>query len=217
MAIIVPTITASDPHDYREQMERVTPFAARLHIDFADGKLAPTKLLDLSQAWLPEGKTIDFHLMVQKPSEFITEALKHQPQLIIIHAEAEDAQNVLLDLCGAPNKCGVALLPQTPVSTIHNWLAKIDHVLIFGGHLGFQGGQANLALLDKVSELRQLKSTLEIGWDGGVNDQNAQQIIEAGVDVLNVGSFIQQAEDPAHAYAKLLALAGSKYGEETIA
>jgi pentose-5-phosphate-3-epimerase len=58
-------------------------------------------------------------------------------------------------------------------------------------------------LLDKVKELRKLKPTLEIGWDGGVNDRNARQLAEGGVDVLNVGGFIHSAEDSRAAYAKL--------------
>jgi pentose-5-phosphate-3-epimerase len=41
---------------------------------------------------------------------------------------------------------------------------------------------------------------LEIGWDGGVTDQNISQLAFAGVDVFNVGGFIQKAEDPEKAF-----------------
>ena len=95
-------------------------------------------------------------------------------------------------------------MPGTPVDKIKSALGNIDHVLVFSGNLGYQGGsEADVALLDKVKKLRELKPTLEIGWDGGVSDQNARQLAEGGVDVLNTGGFVHNAENPSDAYAKL--------------
>jgi pentose-5-phosphate-3-epimerase len=75
-------------------------------------------------------------------------------------------------------------------------------VLIFSGNLGHFGGHANLKLLDKVTKLKELKPTLEIGWDGGVSDHNAKQLADGGVDVLNAGGYLH-GHDPAKAYATL--------------
>ncbi len=205
----MPTITADNPHTYREEMERVTPFAPRLHVDLADGSLAPTRLVDITQAWLPAGKTIDLHLMYQQPADYLERALALQPSLIIVHAEATDVSQALQMIRAGSVRCGLALLPQTSVDSVKDLLPLLEYVLIFGGHLGYQGGAADLTLLNKVTELKSLTPQLEIGWDGGVDDTNAAQIAAAGVDVLNTGAFIQQAEKPADAYAKLLALAES--------
>ena len=60
-----------------------------------------------------------------------------------------------------------------------------------------------MSLLDKVKLLRQLKPQLEIGWDGGINNTNARSLASGGVDVLNVGGFIQHAADPRLAYGML--------------
>ena len=65
------------------------------------------------------------------------------------------------------------------------------------------GGQANLALLDRVRQAKKWKPSVEVGWDGGVNDHNIRQLADGGVDVLNVGGFIQKAAEPLAAYAKL--------------
>ncbi len=54
MAVICPTVTAYDPHEYREQMERVEPFAKRIHIDLMDGHFAPTKSPGLKHVWWPD-------------------------------------------------------------------------------------------------------------------------------------------------------------------
>jgi len=92
---------------------------------------------------------------------------------------------------------GVALLPATAPEKIQPALQLIDHVLIFSGNLGSYGGHSDLTLLHKVQTLKQFKADLEIGWDGGVNDRNIQALVKGGVDVLNVGDFIQNSADPA--------------------
>lgn len=215
MVSIVPTITASDPHHYREQLERVTPFAERLHIDLADGELAPVKLLNADQVWLPEAKTVDLHVMFRRPTEVLPKLIGLAPSLIILHAEAESLNEALQIIRNGGIKVGLAVLPQTPVSGLENLLSGLDHLLVFGGHLGYQGGQADLTQVDKVKWLKTKTAGLEIAWDGGINDRNASQLITAGVDVLNVGAFIQHAPQPADAYAKLLAVAEAAHDQKT--
>lgn len=206
---ITPAITATDAHAYREQVERVAFFAKRLHIDFMDGDFAPTVSPDIAQAWWPENITADFHVMYQHPENYINEIKKSHPALVIVHAEAEGfaafmAASQTLKTDGV--KIGVALLAETPVSKLKDYANGIDHVLIFSGDLGHFGGQANMLLLDKVAEVKRLNQQLEIGWDGGINDENASGLIAGGVEVLNVGGYIQRAQDPAGAYQKLASL-----------
>lgn len=206
MAIICPTVTAGNPHEYREQVERITPFAKRIHLDFMDGLFTKNKSLDLSKIWVPHehGIQADLHLMYMRPDLYL-EIIKHiKPALVIIHAESKSDFMALADkLHYARIKVGVALLPQTSVDMIAPAINEIDHVLIFSGDLGHFGGKANLALLKKATELKQLKPELEIGWDGGINEQNAARLVQGGIDVLNVGGYIQKADDPADRYRKL--------------
>ena len=134
-----------------------------------------------------------------------------KPQLVIVHAEA-DGDFVMLSnqLRSHGIEAGVALLPQTPVSAIAPALDYIDHILIFSGNLGYQGGsQADLGLLGKVTELKRLKPRLEIGWDGGINDQNLKALIDGGIDVANVGGYLQHAENVMTAWQNLYRIANS--------
>lgn len=186
-------------------MERVEQFASRIHIDVADGLLAPRKLIGLDRLWWPGNVVADLHMMYERPFDH-TELLQAlHPQLVIVHAEAKgDFYHFSYQMHLHGIEVGVALLPATPVSRIAAALGNIDHVLVFSGNLGYQGGStADLSLLTKVKELHTAKPTLEIGWDGGVNDHNAVELATAGVDVLNVGGFIHAAKEPANAYAKL--------------
>lgn len=208
MAIICPTVLARNPHTFQSQMERIAPFAERMQIDLMDSTLTPHDSIDIREVWWPAGVQADLHLMYKHPLAYLDEAIALNPDLIIVHAEANgNFFELQTALKKAGIKVGLALLKQTPVNTIEAALDNIDHVLIFSGDLGSFGGHADIGLLDKVKALKVIKPELEIGWDGGVNAGNAQELIMGGVDVLDVGGYIQRAEHPAHAYATLKAVA----------
>lgn len=204
MAIICPCVTPTDSKQYRQQLERVTPFAKRIHLDFMDGQLAPTTSPDLSDITFPKGHKIDLHLMYQNPARHMRAIVKLKPHLVIVHAEADGNFVTFAQILHKMGmNVGVALLPETPASAIKPALEYIDHVMIFSGDLGHFGGSADLDLLIKAQAIKHLKKSLEIGWDGGINDSNIHLLAAGGVDVLNVGGFIQKASNPKAAYATL--------------
>lgn len=208
MPVICPAILAKDTTEYHRQMEKVAGFAQRIQIDLTDGELAQDKTIKAEDAWWPVGVKADFHLMYRDPHHVTDTILQHRPHMIIIHAESSGnfiAFSQKLRQTGV--KVGIALLPQTSITVIMPALDKIDHVLIFSGKLGQFGGHANLDLLNKVRELKRHRPQLEVGWDGGVNERNISQIVFAGVDVFNVGGFIQNADDPHRAYRVLARIA----------
>lgn len=209
MAIICPTVTAAEPHEYREQMERIAPFATRIHIDLADGVFTPNKLIELERIWWPVGVQVDIHLMYEAVRPFLAQLAEHKPSMVIVQAEATgNFYDVARELKKHKIKVGVALLANTPVEKIKPAIKDIDHILIFSGDLGHFGGTVNLDLLKKVDEIRKLKEEIEIGWDGGINSSNAAKLVAGGIDVLNVGGAIQRAIDPEAAYAKLSSISG---------
>lgn len=205
MPVICPAILATTEKEYRDQMHKVAHFAHRVQIDLTDGIFAEHKTVKPEEVWWPVGVKADVHLMFQEPLEAVKTVLKHKPHMVIIHAEAGGDFMEVVRLCKDKGvKVGVALMPRTAANTIESGLSHIDHVLIFSGNLGYQGGsQADLSLLDKAKELKAKKPSLEIGWDGGINVQNVSQLVFGGVDVLDVGGFIQHADDPAKAYKSL--------------
>ncbi|MDZ7786140.1 MAG: hypothetical protein U5L95_03400 [Candidatus Saccharibacteria bacterium] len=205
MSVICPTVTAEDSHLYRQQLERVQKLAGRIHLDFMDGLFTSNKSIDLARAWMPEGKQVDLHLMYMRPDLYVEKIKEFAPSLVIVHAEAKgEYEPFAKSMHDAGIKVGVCLLQDTPVSIIADHLDRIDHVLIFSGDMGHFGGKVDLSLLSKVKELKRLKPGLEIGWDGGVSDKNVQDLVAGGVDVLNVGGFIQRAEDPRQNYETLV-------------
>jgi ribulose-phosphate 3-epimerase len=201
---ICPTVLAGNPEEYNQQIERIAGFATRVHIDVADGVFAPAKTIAIDQVWWPGGVRADLHVMYRNPAKHVKLLIGLRPQLIIVHAEAEGDFAALADAAHAEGiEIGVALKPETMPETIAPALEWIDHVLVFSGNLGHFGGQANTHLLSKVLQLKHMKPRLEIGWDGGVNVQNAAVLAAGGVEVLDVGGYIQHAADPQHAYEQL--------------
>lgn len=209
MAIICPTVTPDTVEEYNRQAGVLVKFAKRVHLDFMDGEFAPSSSPDLSKVTKPTkpggGIKVDLHVMYQKPFEDLETIIKFKPNLVIVHAEADgNFVEMARELHRHGIKAGVALLQPTPVSILKPALTELDHVLIFSGNLGYQGGSAvDLDLLKKVKEIHRLKSGLEIAWDGGVNDQNVNALADGGIDVINVGGFIMKAENPRERFETL--------------
>lgn len=205
MAIICPTVLASSEADYAEQMQRIAPFVERVQIDLMDGEFAKAHSVSLDDIWWPVGLVADIHLMYQDPFDHLEVLLHLRPSMVIIHVEAPiHHMHFAAELHKEGIKAGLALLPETPVVNIEQIIHSFDHLLIFSGDLGHFGGQANLNLLEKAAQAKAYHADIEIGWDGGVNDQNVRQLMDGGIDVLNVGGYIQKAESPSAAYKMLV-------------
>ncbi|MDQ3094083.1 MAG: hypothetical protein M3Q70_02815 [bacterium] len=199
MSVICPTVTAYDLHEYRAQIEAVEKFAKQIHIDLMDGVLAPTLSPSLDEIWLPDNLVSDIHLMYQDIMNVIDRLVELKPNMVIVHAETHQQNDLPLfatKMREAGIKTGLALLPQTTVDEISYLLPHFQQVLVFSGNLGHHGGVANLELLSKITELKKANRWIEIAWDGGIHDQNALQLVDGGVEVLNVGGFIQGADNP---------------------
>jgi ribulose-phosphate 3-epimerase len=207
MAVICPTVTAYDTSEYNVQLKRLVPFTERVHIDLMDGTFAPTLSPGLNKIWWPPELIADIHLMYQRPMDCLEQLIKLRPHLVVIHNEADvHHMDFAAHLHQHDIKTGLAILRDTPVEYAYQIMHSFDQVLVFSGDLGKHGGVADLGLLDKVRKIREHHPEVEIAWDGGINDDNALQLVDGGVDVLNVGGFIQKAADPASAYAKLEAI-----------
>jgi ribulose-phosphate 3-epimerase len=205
MSVIAPTITVETAEEYKAAVERLHPFAQRVHIDISDGEFAPTFLLGESQIWWPKEWIIDIHAMVARPGEHLQALIALKPNLIIFHAETGQNLSPILDEIKKNGiKAGIALQRPTVPSTVEAAIKAADHVLVFSGDLGHYGGSASLMQLEKVRLIKAINPNVEIGWDGGVAVDNAYTLTQGGVDVLNTGSAIATAEDPATAYATLV-------------
>lgn len=203
---IVPTILTNNKQDFRAQVERVNVFTRRAQIDITDGVFATNPTLDITDIWWPNGWQTDLHLMVKNPSKYIETILKLRPSLVFFHAEVEENLLESFEILKQNGvKVGVALLQSTYPGAVKQYIEAADAVLIFAGQLGMQGGVANMLQTEKIALVRNIKSDVEIGWDGGANLSNIRALAHVDLDVINVGSALSMAEDPAAVYAEMVA------------
>lgn len=206
MSLIAPAILAENADQYKQAIDKVQPFAQRVHIDVSDGEFAPTFTIGFNEIWWPEGWEVDVHAMVARPAEHLQTLVQLKPSMVIFHAEADTEQlpSVLVTLKQYGIKAGVALLRPTVPSSVEAVLQQAEHVMVFTGDLGKYGGTANLMQLEKVRLIKQINPEAEIGWDGGVNVDNAYTLTQGGVNVLNVGGAIQRSTDAELVYKQLV-------------
>lgn len=205
MSVVAPCITAETPEEFRMAIEKVQNFAERVHVDISDGEFTPNFLLGVNQIWWPQNWQVDIHVMAKRPSEYVQQLIAMKPSLVILHVES--AENIMpsLDMVrSAGIKTGIALLKPTVPSTVSDLIKSVDHVMVFTGTLGTYGGVASLMQLEKVRLIKNINPEVEIGWDGGVNIDNAFTLKQGQVDVLNSGGAIMNAPDPALAYNDLV-------------
>ena len=206
MSQIVPTILAETADDYKVQVERLQSFAKRVHVDLTDGEFAPRFTVGTDELWWPEGWEVDIHAMVARPAEYAQALVNLKPHMIVFHAESEgDILGLMQQLKGLGIKAGISLQRGTVPESVAPLIEAADHVMVFSGELGQFGGKASLMQLEKIRLIKRINQAVEIGWDGGVAVDNAYNLTQGGVDVLNTGGAIQKAADPAEAYKKLVA------------
>jgi ribulose-phosphate 3-epimerase len=210
MPQVAVTILATTPADYAERIDRIKPFVKRLHLDVSDGRFSPTQTINLEQMYDIDNVPTDIHVMFENPLLELENVISLAPKLVICHFESANVEQMFTELKCVGIKIGLALKKGTTVAEIKHLIPNLDHVLIFTGHLGFNGGEFDAECLDKIAQVRAIKNDIEIGIDGGLDQNSARQAIDAGADVLYTGSFVHNAKDPEAAYMMLEAIANGE-------
>lgn len=205
MTVVAPAILAETPEEFNDSVQRVAPFAQRVHVDISDGEFAPTFTVGAGQVSWPGNWQVDIHAMVARPSQHLQTLVELKPSLVIFHAEVEeDLVPTLNQLKQLGIKAGVALLRTTVPKSVARLIETADHVMIFSGTLGQYGGVASLMQLEKVRLIRNIHPEVEIGWDGGAMVENIFSLSQGGIDVINVGGAISRSDEPEAIYQRMV-------------
>ena len=204
MAKLAPSLLSADFSKLGEEIAQIEKGGADyVHLDVMDGSYVPNitfgapvikKIRDTTR--LP----FDVHLMVDRPERFIGDFADAGSDIITVHPEATiHLHRTLQSIKERGVRAGVSLNPSTPLNVLDHIMDDIDLILVMSVNPGF-GGQSYIpAMTDKIRKLRRLISEsgrdiiLEV--DGGIKLDNAKEIIDAGADMIVVGSGIFSALD----------------------
>lgn len=204
MAVICPAITAEDADSYNQQVHKAASVSKRLHIDLMNGSMTPNSSVGIRDIWWPHHVKADIHLMYDRPEDVFDELVRLKPHMVILQNESSvHHMYFAARLHSLGIKAGLSILQSTPIEWAQQIMHSFDQVLIFSGNLGYHGGSADLELLSKVRFVREVHPEAEIAWDGGVNSSNVKQLVEGGVNVLDIGGFLMNDPDIKDAYGKI--------------
>jgi len=146
--------------------------------------------------------------MIQHADPYLEDCIKAGAEIITVHEEAcRHLHRTVTEIRNLGAKAGVVINPHRPVSALEEILPYVDLVLLMSVNPGFGGQKFIETTFEKTRKLKKMVDEINpeiiIEIDGGVNDQNAGELFNAGADMLVAGSFVFKSDDPAQTIANL--------------
>ena len=210
---LVPSILSADFTCLGEQVREADAAGAqRIQIDIMDGHFVPNITMGplVVQAVRRCTKlTLEAHLMITNPEQYIEDFVKAGADVIIVHQEVcPHLHRVIQQIKSTGKQAAVALNPSTPVFMLEDILPLLDMVLIMTVDPGFGGQDFIPETLTKITRIRQMIThrnlQCDVEVDGGIHEATVHQAVQARANLLVAGSSVfNQHESVAQAMERL--------------
>lgn len=192
-----PSLMCMDLTKFKEQVEVLNERADFYHVDIMDGHFV--KNITLSPFFIEGLKKIstlpiDAHLMVEKPEDFIDMVIDAGAEYISLHAETINGKafREIQKIQERGRKFGVVLNPETPIETIMPYIHHVDKLTIMTVDPGFAGQKYISEMIAKIKQAKELKDKHNYKYlitiDGSCNKNTFKELVDAGAEVLVIGS-----------------------------
>ena len=200
MIDIIPGILEKEWPPIEEKLKLVAPYVEWVQVDFADNTLVPNvTLLDFSKfASLTKSSysvdlsrlSLEAHLMVSQPEKYIKPLVDAGFKRLIAHVESQDPREFLKQAEFEHAEVGMAIDGATELDQIEPFLEEIDMVLVMTIEAGFSGQELMLETVEKIRTIHQNFPDLPIEADGGINEQTAKIVRDAGATRIVSTSYL---------------------------
>ncbi|MEA3316647.1 MAG: ribulose-phosphate 3-epimerase [Bacteroidota bacterium] len=210
--LVSPSLLSADFSKLGAEIELINKSKADwFHLDIMDGLFVPNISFGfpvIKQVKKYAKKPLDVHLMITEPDRYIKDFFDVGSDILTVHYEAcKHLHRTIQNIKSYGMKAGVALNPHTPVSLLEDIIVDLDMVLIMSVNPGFGGQKFIKNSIPKIKKLKELiikkQSGALIQVDGGVDNTNMNELINAGTDILVAGSFIFKSENPINVISDL--------------
>lgn len=210
--LIAPSMLSANFANLGDDIKMVNESEADLfHLDIMDGLFVPNisygfpVIKAISKL---AKKPMDAHLMIVDPDRYFDNFKEVGVEYLSVHYEAcTHLHRSLQRIKNLGMKAGIALNPHTTVHLLSDIIQDADFVLLMSVNPGF-GGQSFIEnTISKVEALKDLilqkSPNCLIEVDGGVNQENARQLVKAGANILVAGNTVFSAQNPKEAIKQL--------------
>ena len=211
--IIAPSFLSANFLNLQKDIEMINNSDADwFHLDIMDGNFVPNISFGfpiISHIRKMTKKTLDVHLMIANPDQYIAKFKNAGADILTVHYEVcNHLHRTIQSIKQQGMKAGVAINPHTSINLLEDVIQELDVVLIMSVNPGFGGQKFIENTYLKIKNLKKLitekKANTLIEIDGGVNLQNAKKLFKTGANVLVAGSAVFKSENPKETIKKLM-------------
>jgi ribulose-phosphate 3-epimerase len=206
---VAPSILSADFSCLASEIKKVEAAGAdMLHIDVMDGCFVPNITIGpvvVKHIRKVTKLPLDVHLMIEDPQNLAGAFIDAGSDMLTVHIETISGaklKTLAKKIRARGVKFGISLNPATPLAKIIKVLDLVDFVLVMSVNPGFSGQAFISAAVPKIKKLRAQFSG-DIAVDGGMNEETAKLVIDAGANIIAAGSYVFGAQDVKQAIERI--------------
>jgi len=191
MTEIIPAILPTTTEELEEKLDTVPRAFQFIQIDIIDEEIYADPVIDF-----------EVHFMTETPEKVVDKWVEAGAKRVIVHNLSEKILSLRPEV-----EIGLGVEMNIEIEDIYKLVPEVDFVQLMSiEEIGVQGNEFSPKIFDRIKELRKEFPEVIISIDGGVNLENADDLIHLGVDRLVIGSSIFNTDDPEESYKDFLKL-----------